>query len=753
MASIFQRAGLAAFPTRSVALSAVACLLAFLADTMTPRGVATGILYVGVVFCGRLFQAPRAIYVFAALGTLLTALGFFIKAPSLVPDWMVVVNRGLCMASIWLVAVIVHQGRMAERRARDGQTEAALAGQIVTSSDDAIVRVDLSGAIKYWNHGAEKLYGYRSSEILGNSIVQLIPEDLRSDEEYFISEILHGRNVDHFETKRLCKDGATVEVSLSISPVRDETGRIVGASKIARDITERRRADAALAASEERYDLAVRGMSVGLWDWNVKADSLYWTPKLLDILGVAEDQFEPRFEAFESRLHPQDRERAMAALNAHLRGEAPFDVDIRVRRQDGEYRWIHSTGQASWDENGRPARMVGSVDDITESYRAEERFRLIVRLAPYAIIMSDQAGRILLTNHETERLFGYDADELKALKIEDLLPERYRGRHPSLRSGFFGEPRKIDPQARAMGPGQDLWALRKDGGEVAVEIWLIPMETDEGMRVLSAVIDVTQRRQIEDERRRMNEVLESRVAERTVELARANHELEEFAFVASHDLKAPLRVIHNAAKWLEADLEPHLDDESRENLALLQGRARRMEKLLDDLLDYSRIGRKFDAAYSETISGDELMQDVLGLLAPPKTFAVKVDAAFAKIRTSRMPLQQILYNLINNSIKHHHKGSGSVEVSVVVEPERYTFAVKDDGPGIPERFKSDIFKMFQTLKPRDQVEGSGMGLAMVKKQVELFGGELELESVEGDGATFRFTWPRNRQPLGDAACA
>ncbi len=230
-----------------------------------------------------------------------------------------------------------------------------------------------------------------------------------------------------------------------------------------------------------------------------------------------------------------------------------------------------------------------------------------------------------------------------------------------------------------------------------------------------------------------------------------NKELDEFAYVASHDLKAPLRVIDNASRWLEEDLAVHLTDETRESMALLRGRVRRMEKLLDDLLDYSRVGRKFDERYQEIVAGTELIGNILELLAPPAGFTVVVDPGFADIRVARMPLQQILMNLVGNAIKHHDKTQGRVEVTVEDKGDELAFAVKDDGPGIPKEYHGQVFKMFQTLKPRDQVEGSGMGLAIIKKHLDFYGGTITLDSDTGRGSTFRFTWPKHQRLKGAVA--
>jgi signal transduction histidine kinase len=281
-------------------------------------------------------------------------------------------------------------------------------------------------------------------------------------------------------------------------------------------------------------------------------------------------------------------------------------------------------------------------------------------------------------------------------------------------------------------------------------------ERERSAQVQTAILNIledsdAEKRQLEQSQRAFLNILEdidlerSKVSGAYQRIEAVNVELQEFAYAASHDLKAPLRVIDNASRWLEEDLQEHLTDETRENMALLRGRVARMEKLLDDLLEYSRIGRTTDERYVETMPGDALMSNVLALLSPPAGFTVNVGSGFSGIRIRRMPLQQIFMNLIANAIKHHDKTKGRIDVTVEDDGAHYRFAVKDDGPGIPAQFHEQIFKMFQTLKPRDQVEGSDMGLAMVRKNIEVFGGALTLESSAGRGSTFRFIWPKQQK--------
>ena len=497
----------------------------------------------------------------------------------------------------------------------------ALLSAIVASSEDAIVSKTLQGIMTSWNSGAEKLFGYTAAEAIGRHISLIIPPERAGDEAY-LDYAFNNRKTERFETLRLHKDGHRIEVSFIESPILDSHGKVIGISKILRDV--------------------------------------------------------------------------------------------------GDLK------------------------------RAEERFRLVVESTPNAMVMIDRAGKMTLVNARTEQWFGYTRHELLEQPVEMLLPERFRGKHPGHRTDFFARPSVVGASERAMGLGGDLFARRKDGSEFPIEVGLNPIQTDEGPMVLSAIVDVTKRKLMEQNIREFHETLERQVSERTAQLSAANQDLEQFAFAASHDLKSPLRVIDNCSQWIEEDLKEHLSGETLDHMKMLRGRVRRMDRLLDDLLEYARIGRAEDRKYTETVAGDVLLRNILELLSP-SGIKVNISPSFAGIQLHVMPLQQILMNLISNAIKHHDKAQGCIEVSVEDCADRYVFAVQDDGPGIAARFHDQIFKMFQTLRPRDQVEGSGMGLAMVRKHVELHGGTIGVESGQGRGSIFRFTWPKQQKKQGEAA--
>lgn len=239
----------------------------------------------------------------------------------------------------------------------------------------------------------------------------------------------------------------------------------------------------------------------------------------------------------------------------------------------------------------------------------------------------------------------------------------------------------------------------------------------------------------------LNATLERRVAERTAELEWRNRELDQFAYVASHDLKAPLRAIGHLATWISEDATDVLSEPSKEHLTKLRGRIKRMEVLLDDLLAYSRAARQRHSL--EPVDITVLTQRIVESLMPPPGFTVTVSETIPVLQAEQIPLETVLRNLIGNAIKHHHRPEeGHVKIEAQEQEQWVVFTVRDNGPGIDLAFHERIFEMFQTLQPRDRVEGSGIGLAVVKKLVESRGGTIQVESTWGQGTSFHFTWPK-----------
>jgi signal transduction histidine kinase len=215
--------------------------------------------------------------------------------------------------------------------------------------------------------------------------------------------------------------------------------------------------------------------------------------------------------------------------------------------------------------------------------------------------------------------------------------------------------------------------------------------------------------------------------------------MERFVYVVSHDLKAPLRAIANLSQWISDDLSGQLPEENQQHLELLRDRVHRMEDTIDGLLAYSRVGRT--EVPTETVDVGELLEEILDSLSPAPTFTISIQPQMPTISTKKLLLSQVFANLISNSIKHHDRTDGRIEITTSQKGEAYEFAVTDDGPGIPPKYHEKIFGIFQTLKAKNAKESTGIGLSIVQKIVETEGGEIIVESETGKGATFRFTWP------------
>jgi PAS domain S-box-containing protein len=230
------------------------------------------------------------------------------------------------------------------------------------------------------------------------------------------------------------------------------------------------------------------------------------------------------------------------------------------------------------------------------------------------------------------------------------------------------------------------------------------------------------------------------IREHTKNLERSNKELDQFAYIVSHDLKAPLRAISNLSVWLEEDLGPSLSEENKSNLVMLRGRVLRMESLINGILEYSRVGRT--EMKSETIDVFKLINEVIELLAPPLHFKIEVSQNMPILEAPRVMLLQVFSNLIGNAIKYNDKPEALINISAVERDDCFEFTVEDNGPGIAAEYHEKIFMIFQTLHSRDRFESTGIGLTIVKRILKARGGKVWVESESGKGSRFIFNWPK-----------
>lgn len=353
----------------------------------------------------------------------------------------------------------------------------------------------------------------------------------------------------------------------------------------------------------------------------------------------------------------------------------------------------------------------------------------LIQASPVAKLLLDEHGTIVMINPRVEQLMGYSASELLGQPVEILLPPSVREAQRQHSLEFVSAS-----NVQIMGKEEQLFGKHRDGQSVPLDIVLGPLELGSKVYVQVQLIDVTTR----------YEAMRA-IQAQAVLLERSNHELEQFAYVASHDLRAPLRAITNLSEWIEEDLQEHLTPETREHITLMRARIARMETLLNSLLKYARIGS--GDSMTEPVPTRDLVEEIRDLVGPPPGFTIRLEEPAPVLQTSRTALRLVLLNLVTNAIKHHDRNSGTVTLRVLERDDSWEFVVQDDGPGIAPEFRERIFEMFQTLKRRDEHEASGMGLAMVRKQLLAHGGEIRCESAAPRGSIFRFWWPRDETAI------
>ena len=376
--------------------------------------------------------------------------------------------------------------------------------------------------------------------------------------------------------------------------------------------------------------------------------------------------------------------------------------------------------------------VMATIHDISRRKHAEEalreseaRMRAIFDTAVDGIVTIDERGTIERFNPAAERLFGYTEAEVVGKNVSMLMPSPYHEAHDGYLAHYMQTGEK-----KIIGIGREVVGLRKDCTTFPMDLAVGEMRYGVRRMFTGTVRDISARKQAEEQRDRLLRELES-----------ANEELKNFGYVVSHDLKAPLRAIGSLANWLSTDYADKFDDEGKEHMRLLISRVHRMDGLIDGILQYSRVGRVKEVAVAVELN--QLVREVIDLLDPPNNIAVSVENSLPTVMAEPTRIQQVFQNLLSNAIKYMDKPEGEIRIACGAEGKQWKFSITDNGPGIDQQHFERIFQLFQTLAPRDRVESTGVGLALVKKIVEMYGGRVWLESTVGRGSTFFFTLPRS----------
>lgn len=627
---------------------------------------------------------------------------------------------------------------MTERK--QAEEARAFLAAIVESTDDSIIGKDLHGRIISWNKGAERMFGYSAAEIIGQPVEKIVSPDRPDEEQRILSEVRTGK-IRHFETVRVTKDGRRIEVALTVSPVRDASGAIVGVSSISRDITERRQAARALEESRARLS----GIIDSAMDAIISVDE---SQRITIFNNAAEKMF--RLEAEEAIGQPLDRfipQRFREIHRQHVEHFGQTGVTSRAMGRFQAITGLRASGEEfpieasiSQVETGGQKIYTVILRDITERKHAEEALERQTRVLREQAQMLDLAnvmardlqGRIILWNTGMEKMYGWSRHEALGQISYELL-----------RSGF---PQPLqDVHAALMQHGHwegELIHLRKDGRRIVVASqWVLHRdERGQPAAVLEVNTDITGRKMAEDQVRQMNVELEQRVQERTAELTAANRELEAFTYSVAHDLRAPLRHIDAFTKILHDEFGEALPAEARRFLDNIRSGSRNMSRLVDDLLNLARVGRQelkrhltpLNPIVDEVITDlrrDVGQRNVEWRVAPLP--AVECDPGLIK---------QVFANILANSVKYTRpREKAVIEIGKIQRSDGTFIFVRDNGVGFNMKYVDKLFGVFQRLHRSEDFEGTGVGLATVDRIIRKHGGRIWAEAEVDKGATFYFT--------------
>ncbi|WP_448191447.1 PAS domain S-box protein [Azospirillum sp. sgz301742] len=650
--------------------------------------------------------------------------------------------------------VAIKQDITERRRAEDAIRDLSRRLQDVLSaaSEVAIVATDRDGVITLFNTGAQHMLGYGEEEVVGKHTPDLFHDhgemSVRNDQLdapdatpmrpfHTLVAVAERDGHERREWTYVRKDGSRLAVSLAVTPVRSESGEVTGYLGVAQDITERKRAEEALKESEERFRSLVESTTDWVWETDSEHRFRWFSPSLKAVLGPA------AFKLLGKRreeLIADGHEIVSTAWLRHfadLRAHRPFrDFRYWLGSADGRALWISISGSPRFSDDGTFLGYRGTGSDITERAATSVRLRMlaqVVEQSPVSVVISDTNGCIEYVNERVPQVTGWSKEELigrhcRVFASGETPAETYAELWEAITSGrsWVGE----------------LKNRKKDGTLYWESVAISPVLGEDGEVVRYAGIkeDVTYRKEAEARISEVNELLN----QQAIQLRRSNEELEQFAYVASHDLRQPLRAVTNYLTLIERALGASLDEDVREFMGFAMGGAKRMDALIRDLLEYSRIGRKEHPLEEVPLAAavaDCLLD--LEVAITESGASVVVAEGLPTVRGDRIELTRLFQNLIGNGVKYRAPGRAPhIEVGWRDDGGEWVVWVRDNGIGIAAKDFDRAFGVFQRLVTREQYEGTGIGLAVCRKIVERHGGRIWIESVVDEGSVLLVALPK-----------
>jgi PAS domain S-box-containing protein len=644
--------------------------------------------------------------------------------------------------------------------------------------DYAIYMLDPKGYVVSWNAGAARIKGYRSDEILGKHFSRFYKaEDIEAGKpsRELAESVAKGRFED--QAWRVRKDGSTFWANVVITPMYDDHGVHRGFSKVARDITERKRAEAALRESEERFQAMANGIQQLAWMAEADGSIFWYNQRWYEYTGTTFEQMQGW--AWQSVHDPEVLPEVLEGWKAALATGKPFDMEFPLRGADGRFRMFLTRVMPVKDPEGRVVRWFGTNTDISERKQAEERLagqaaelaqqaeelagsrqaleiqtlmlKSVLDSMTEGLAAVDEQGKFVIWNTAAEKILGMGASDLPnpewaghyGLFLPDTVTPFPTEQLPVLRA-IRGEVSTTEMFVRNHRLPQGAW----------IEVSAGPRKDAEGVVCggVAAFRDVTRRKTDEREIQKLNDELEQRVLERTAQLETANKELESFSYSVSHDLRAPLRHIGGFSKLLDEEFGPTLDPGARHYLDRIQSGTQKMGMLVDELLSLARVGRQ--ALNRQPARLNSIVAEVIAILQPDSEGRQVewVIADLPVVDCDPILVKQVFQNLLANALKFTRPPVGGaragtptttpravIEVSHKEDDGQLLFVVRDNGIGFDMKYVDKLFGVFQRLHRAEDFEGTGIGLATVQRIVQKHGGRVWADAEVGKGATFYFT--------------
>jgi two-component system sensor kinase FixL len=703
---------------------------------------------------GGFFTKPQRLPTVVGLGAAVATLCLYIiiwhirvwSTPELLTRVQSILPRavlitGLMMAS--LLALVIHLVQTVRFRAREieslnqklhnetiesKQVEKVLVEsehrfQLITKNIKETVFVyDMNCKLQYVNPAFEVLTGYTNKELYKADFINYIHPDDKARITQLWERLFQGKGFSGEEFRIVTKDGQTKWYLSSWNPLINKEKKQVGVLGTGLDITERKRVEETLRESEMKFRSVVESANDAIILVNDSGNIISCNKGAQAIFGYTQEELlDKPLDFLISEQHKNDIRLGWFKLTGSKHSIIGRTVELRGLRKNGS-EFPLELSLADW-KIGEVTFYSGIIRDITERKRTEGKLYEInaaLENAVDGISFLDMQGRYLSVNRAYANIFGCNVNEMigmewqKTVHPNDL--EREINAHKEmLKSG------KVKFESRG---------FRKDGSTFYQEVTIIK-NTDKNGQLKGHyrfVRDVTERKMAEERQARLLKELES-----------ANQELNDFAYIVSHDLKAPLRAIGSLANWILTDYADKFDKEGKEQMDLLLSRVKRMHDLIEGILQYSRAGRIREEKVEVNLN--ELVPGVIDMIAPPENVEIKIENELPTILCERIRIQQVFQNLLTNAIKFMDKPKGKIKVGCVEDNGYWRFSIADNGPGIEEKHFAKIFQIFQTLSPRDEFESTGIGLSVVKKIIEMYGGKVWVESKVGYGSTFFFTLP------------